>query len=200
MPPLVCMPASQCKSRLATGYFLFMWCGASVYKGTLRLGAFFLSGCLVWCCSLVLGWPALEGELKSCAAAPPPSLQGLRSGPVWDRCLELSATQRVSSHRDQEQLYPHLLSSCSSSAALDFRFLRRRLLWKVCLCFPVWLRRCIQRRVWVQSSKASAELLIYSHQTAFSFLTSCFMRSDPCMGISCIRFDIAIDPICSLVP
>lgn len=73
MPLLVCMPASQCKSRLATGYFLFMWCGALVYKGTLRLGALFLSGCLVWCCSLVLGWPASEGELKSCTAAPPSS-------------------------------------------------------------------------------------------------------------------------------
>lgn len=60
------------------------------------------------------------------------------------------------------------------------------------------LRSQCSKMGWVQSSKISAKLLIYSYQTAFSFLTSWLMRSAPCMGISSIHCVIPIDPICSL--
>lgn len=62
----------QWKSRLATTSFLFMWWGALVYKKAqgLGFGANFLSGCLVWCCGLVPGWPSREIQ----AVTPPHSV------------------------------------------------------------------------------------------------------------------------------
>lgn len=104
--PQVCMPTLQCKSRLATGCFLFMWCGALVYKRhteVLALAVFLA----VWfdTADLSLGDP--PGRVNY-SVAPPPKASEL--GTMWDRCLKLSATQRASSHG--EALY-RPLSFCS---------------------------------------------------------------------------------------
>lgn len=135
----------------------------------------------------------------------PPPL-GLRAGTLWDRCLELSATQRGPSHGGQEKKpCTSFLSFCPQRPIFHLSLL----LWisssERCACFtpsdspqcscflcasPLTqaLRSQCSKMGWVQSSKISAELLIYSNQTAFSFLTSWLMRSAPCMGISSIHF------------
>lgn len=88
MHPRVCMPTSQCKSSLATGYFLFMWCGELVYKGTLRFGTRCLPDRFDAAALSLVDTP---GSMK------PHLLRGLRAGTVW-RSLELLATQSASSH------------------------------------------------------------------------------------------------------
>lgn len=169
-----------------------MWCGVLVYKGTLRFGALCLSGCLVWCWGLVLGWPFWEGEL-------PPPPRALRAGAVWDRCLELSATQRGTSHGGLVLPWFVLSSSALKGVSVWLhQFLPSVHVSSVLPPLTQALRSQCSKMGWVQSSKISAELLIYSHQTAFSFLTSWLMRSAPCMGISSILCVIPVDPICTL--
>lgn len=197
--PPVPVPTRQRKSRLATGYFLFMWCGALVKKGTLRFGALCHSGFLVWCWSLVPGWPSREGELNSCPPAPlTPRFKA--SVLLW----ALGHTKSLLIRRRLTTPFIILLSKghfSSQSAALLL------LLWKVCLFHCITFFSVLppqrSRRAkmgWVQSSQISALLLIYSHQTALSFLTSCFMRYAPCLSISCSHCVIPTDTICSLVP
>lgn len=212
--PRVCMPTSQCKSSLVTGYFLFMWCGALVYKGTQRFGTLWLSGYLVWCCGLVLGWPSWEGEFEP----PPPSRP-----PSWDRVGQmpgaLGHTKRLLTWRPEEACNafyhsalrgPFFIPVCCSWFPLSSSLKGVSVsLHQFLLSVPVSsvlppltqaLRSRCSKMGWVQSSKISTKLLIYSYQTAFSFLTSWLMRSAPCMGISSIHCVIPIDPICSLVP
>lgn len=150
----------------------------------------------------------------------PRLLQGLRAGTVWDRCLELLATQRVSSHGGLEKpctaFYhsalrgPFFIPDCCSWFPLSSSLKGVSVsLHQFFLSIPVSsvlppltqaLRSWCSKTGWVQSSKIPTKLLIYSYQTAFSFLTSWLMRSAPCMGISSIHCVIPIDPICSLVP
>lgn len=122
---LACQPSS---ANPDWWLVIFSSCGVVLWyikKGTLRFGTFCLSGCLVWCWSLVPGWPSREGELNSCPQ--PPSHPGSRPR----CCFELSATQRASSYR--------LLSFCSRrtifhlSPLLFFSFSER------CVCFTASL-------------------------------------------------------------
>lgn len=162
--PRVRMPTRQCKSRLGTGYFLFMWCGALVYKGTLRFGALCLSGCLVWCCGLVPGWPFSSWGGWAVQHPPTPTPPPSRT-PSRDRVGQmpgaLGHTKRLLTWRLGEALR-RLLSFCSQKAIfhlsplfLIFFFLLQ--LWEVCLCdctsfslvfpfplcFPLWLRHWV---------------------------------------------------------
>lgn len=132
--PRVCMRTPQCKSRLATGCFLFMWCGALVYKGTLR----FWCSLALWLFGLMLQpcpWVTLLGGW----AAPPPN----PSRPLsWDRVGQMpGALSHTKSLHTWTSFVPSfinlLLKACfsSQSAALDFLFLLQ--LWKVCLFHAV---------------------------------------------------------------
>lgn len=87
--------------RLAV--FPFMWRGAPVYKGTLRFGACCHSGSSVWCCGLVLGWPFWEGKLQPPHLPFPSPHIAFKLRPCGTDAMELSATQRASSHGSQEQ-------------------------------------------------------------------------------------------------
>lgn len=150
----------------------------------------------------------------------PHLLQGLRAGTVWDRCLELLATQRGSSQGSQKKpctacyhsalRRPFFIPVYCSSFPLSSRLkgvsvsLHQFLLSVPIPCVLPPLARALRswcsKMGWVQSSEISTKLLIYSYQKAFSFLTSCLIRSAPCMGISSIHRVMLIDPICSLVP
>lgn len=196
--PRVCMPTPQCKSRLATGCFLFMWCGALVYKGTLRFWR------RVWCCSLVLGWPSWEGELHSCPP-PPPLLQGLRAGDrVGQRPGALGYTKSFLTWRSL--VTPFIILPVFHLSLLLF-LLR---LWKVCLfhavsfssCF-LWLRRWghgVQRWVGFRVQRSRPSFLSTPTRRPFHSSLPDFMRSAPCTGTSSIHCVIPIDPISSLVP
>ncbi len=160
--PRVCMPTLQCKSRLATGCFLFMWCWALVYKGTLRFGALCLSSCLVWCCSLVLGWPSWEGELHSCPPSPPHALlQGLEpcGTDAWS-----SRPHKEAPHMEaRRSLVPAFIILLSEApffipAALDFLFHLR--LWKVCLFQSVSSPQC-SRFLCASPSDSDAEVTVF---------------------------------------
>ena len=105
---------------------------------------------------------------------------------MWGRCLEPPSRQWVSSHRGAGRslvtIFKHSALSSSHFAALHSLFLP--LLWKACLFhsasfssvfpFPLCsppppltqaLRSPRSKLGWVQSSKISAERLIYSHHT-----------------------------------
>lgn len=179
--PRVCMPTLQCKSRLGTGYFLFMWCGALLYKGTLRFGPLCLSGCWVWCCGLVLGWPFFPLGRVSCKGPPPyihtPSFKASKLGPcgtdAWSSRPHKEAPH-MEAWRSFVPPFIILLSEGHFSSPLDFLFLLQ--LWKVCLCdcttfssmfplplcFPLWLRRWghnVQRWVGIRVQRSPPSFL-----------------------------------------
>lgn len=145
-----------------------MWSRALVYKGTLRFGAFFLSGCLVWCCGLVLGWPSWEPHSSPHPHPPPPSRPQ-----SWGRCLELSATQRVSSHGGLGEALCRLLSFCSWRLAFhlspllltsSFFFSSER-----CVCFNLSVSPQRSRFLYASPSDSGAEVMLFKDGLGWEF-------------------------------
>lgn len=108
----VCMPALQCKNP-DWGLVIFSSCGVGLCCIKAHWGLAHSASLAVWfwCCGLVLGWPQLfffpswEGELQRPTSLQTHTLlQGLQAVMVQDRCLQLSATQRGSSHGGLEKL------------------------------------------------------------------------------------------------
>lgn len=166
-----------------------MWCQALVYKGTQRFGAFLLSGCLVWCFGLVLGWPSWELHSSPRPHPPPPSRP--RAGAhAWSSRPHKESPHDEALEKPCFGFYHSALggklfiSACCSSVAL-FSLALKGVSVSVCqflLSIPVSsvpppmtraLRSHCSKMGWVESSKISTKLLIFSYQTAFSFLTSC---------------------------
>lgn len=129
-----------------------------------------------------------------------------RAGTV---CLELSATQRASSHG--EALY-RLLSSCSQRPVFHLNVLLLIFSWALkgvsvsrrrFLPSFLWLRRwghCVQRWVGFRVQRSPPSSLSAPTRRPFHSSLPDFMRSVPCKGISSIHCVIPIDPIGSLVP
>lgn len=193
----------------------FMWCWALVHKGSLRFGAFFLSGWSVSCSGLVLGWPSWE--LNSF----PPHLAStsFKASELRQMPGALGHTKTLLTWRPKEQPWAGFYHSAlggwlfiSACCEKSSSFLPR--LWKVCLfryALPVSpmlppltqaLRSFCSKIGSVESSKISTRILIYSYQTAFSFLTSCFHEVSSLYGpfLRALGWVIPTDPICSLVP
>ncbi len=218
-----CQP---CSANPDWGLVSFSSCGVGLWCIKAHWGLALSAALAVWfwCCGLVPGWPFSSWEAELYSSHPPlthPLLQGLQVGTVWDRCLKFSATQRGSSHGGLEKLCaafyhsaprsPFFISGCCSWFPLSSPALKGVSVWlhqflpsgpfsSVLPPLTQALRSLCSKMGWVQSSKISAERLIYSYQTAFSFLTSWLRGSTPCMGIFLIHCVILIDPICSLVP
>lgn len=162
---------------------------------------------LLWLFGLMLQpcpWVTLWGGR---AGTPPPSSRP----PRWDRVGQMPPaivhTKRAP-HMEARLLSLHsstLSSSALKGVSVPLRQFRPSV--PVSAVLPPLTQALRSRRSkmgWVQSSKISPPgLLICSHQTAFSFLTSWLTvawRCAPCMGISCVHCVIPIDPICPLVP
>lgn len=187
---------------------IFSSCGLGLWYIKEHRGLAPFASLPVWFDAVALSLGDPPGRLEP----PPPSRP-----PSWDHVGQmpgaLGHTKRLLTRRPEEALYC-LLSFGSQPAIFHPSlplFISLLQVSKVCLfhCTSVPIssvlppltqarRSCCSKMGWVQSSKISTKLLIY--QKAFSFLTSCLIRSAPCMGISSIHRVILIDPICSLVP
>lgn len=172
---------------------IFSSCGVGLWYIKAHWGLALSASLAVWfdAAALSLGDP--PGRVSYTAAPPTSPPSPSRPGTVWDRCLELSATQRGSSHGGQEKPCTGFYHSALRGPffipnALDFLFLLR--LWKVCLfqfvsfssvfpfplCFPLWLRRwghSVQRWAGFRVQRSPPGFLSTPTRRPFHSLTSC---------------------------
>lgn len=194
---------------------VFPSCGVGLWciKGTLRFWhslPLWLFGLMLQPCprvTLLGGWWAPQ------LTPLPFSFKASELGTVWNRRLQLSASERAPLTRRSLVLpfivllleAPFFISVCCSWFPLFFFGSER------CVCFALsvspqcflWLRHWghgVQRWVGFRVQRSAPSFLSTSTRRPFHSSLPDFMRPAPCMGISSIHRAIQVDPICSLVP